>query len=159
MTYGRKSFWKHIKNALVWLAGSSIFGIAPLLFLQLINLMSEEDVCAKEIHHLLQDGVILFVSCAITGSVVIDFIISKFKVKGWLPIFAIYVSPFCILGYLFLKYLLKYVQYGDQHDFGPGSLTTRLTVGFLIIYCTFVKTIYYIKQEDARNNFNIQYHS
>lgn len=150
MTYRKTQFGKHIRNSLIWLAGVSLFGFAPLLFLHLINIMSEEDICAKEIDHLIQGGVILFVSCAITGSVVIDFIISKFKVRGWFAIFAIYVSPFCMLTYLFLKYLLIYVQYGDQHDFGPGSFTTMITVGFSIIYCLCVKTIYYIKEEDAR---------
>jgi hypothetical protein len=147
----RKPFWKHVRNSIFWIAGNSLFGLAPLLFLQLISVLSGENICSKETEQLIQDGVILFVSCAIIGSVVIDFILSEFKIKGWLLFFAIYISPFCILIYIFLNYLLIYVQYSDEHDFGPGSFTTWLTAGFAIIYCIFVKTIYYIKQEEARH--------
>lgn len=159
MTHRKKVLGGLLKIRLFGWQVIAFFCLAPLLFLQLIDVMSEENVGAKEIDHFIQDGVILFVMCAIAGTVVFDFITARFSVKGWLPFFAVYISPFCILSYLFLKYLLKYVQLGDQHDFGPGALTTRLAVGFLIIYCIAVKTIYYIKQEDAGNNFNLQYHS
>jgi hypothetical protein len=112
--------------------------------------MSEEQICSKEIEQLIQDAVVLFVACAITGSIAVDFILSKFKVSGWFPFFAIYISPFCMLAYLFLKYLLLYVRYDDQHEFGPGSLSVLLIAGFSVTYCIFVKTIYNIRQEDAR---------
>lgn len=151
----KNPFWKHFSNAFAWLAGVSFFGLSPLLFLEIINVMSEEDVAAKEINHLLKGRVILFAACAITGSVVFDFIVAEFKVKGWLPVFAIYVSPFCMLAYLFLKYSLVYVQFGHEHDLGPGILSTRLTVAFSILYCLIAKTIYYLKEENARHQFNL----
>ncbi len=151
-------FLKHIKKSIVWLAGSVLFGFAPLLFLYLINWMSEENLCAREIEYLLSGGYVLFVFVALTGTVVFDLLKSNFRVSGWAAAFAIYISPFCVLTYVFLKYLLKYVQYADQAEFGIGSTTIRLSVGFMILYCLFAKTIYYLKQ-NAGNDNDIQYPS
>ncbi len=148
----------HLKKSIVWFAGAVLFGFAPLIFLYIINWMSEENLCAREIEYLLRGGYVFFVFVALTGSVVLDLLIARFRVSDWTATFAIYISPFCVLAYVFLKYLLKYVQYADQAAVGTGSLTGRLSVGFMIIYCLFVKTIYYLKQ-NAGNYNDIQYRS
>jgi len=145
-------FLTHLKKSIVWLAGSVLFGFAPLIFLYLINWMSEENLCAREIEYLLSGGFVVFVFIALTGAVVFDLLKARFRVSGWIATFAIYISPFCVLTYIFLKYLLKYVQYADQAEFGLGSTTTRLSVGFMILYCLFVKTIYYLKQNAGNDN-------
>lgn len=142
-----KLLWKHFRKSATWLAGASVFGLAPLLFLQFINVMSGENLSGREIGQLIRDGIILFVSCAITGSVVLDCILSKFRVKGWLGFIAIYISPFIMLTYLFLKYLQLYVQFDDQHEFGPGSITIEATIAFSVIYCLLVKAFYYMREE------------
>jgi hypothetical protein len=147
MTGQNKPSGKHFKKSLVWLAGSSLIGFAPLLFLKFINVLSEENLSAKEMEHIIEDGVILFVLCSITGTVVFDFILSKIPVKGWLPVLGIYVSPFLMLTFLFLKYLQVYVQFDDVHEFGPGTVTIWITVIFSVIYCLAVKSIYYWKEE------------
>ncbi|HLA53451.1 MAG TPA: hypothetical protein VK618_09115 [Flavitalea sp.] len=151
-------FLTHLKKSIVWLAGSTLFGFAPLIFLYLINWMSEENLCAREIDYLLSGGFVVFVFVALTGTVVFDLLKARFRVSGWTATFAIYISPFCVLTYVFLKYMLKYVQYADQAEFGLGSTTARLSVGFMILYCLFVKTIYYLKQ-NAGNDNDIRYPS
>jgi len=152
MVYQGPVFLTHLKKSIVWLVGSVLFGFAPLIFLYLINWMSEENLCAREIEHLLSGGYILLVFIALTGTVVFDLLKARFSVSGWTAIFAIYLSPFFVLTYVFLKYMLKYVQYADQAKFGLGSTTTRLSVGFMILYCLFVKTIYYLKQHAGNDN-------
>jgi hypothetical protein len=135
---------------LIWVAGTAVFAFMPLLFLLLINTMSGENMSVMEIDHISEAKVIVFICCAVMGAVVFNFIMSPFKVKGWLSIFAIYISPVCFLAYLFLKYLLLYVQFAEQHDFGPGLLTTRFTILFTIAYSILVKTVLNIKHHHAR---------
>lgn len=155
MSSSKRFYGKHFISALVWVSFAGMFAYAPLFFLQWINAMSEENISMMEINHLLKAKMIIFVACAITATVVFDFIVSEPKISGWLPFFAIYLAPFCMFVYLFLKYLLVYVQLGDQHDFGPGSLTTQLTVLFAIVYSVLAKTLYYIKKDYAGRSLHL----
>ena len=139
----------------MWVFFTFLIGLSPLIFLHIIDYMSAGDRFAeKEIDTLIRLRSFLFVACAITGAVAITFIFSKFTVKGWMSAFAIYVAPFCMLAYLFVKYLLVYVQFAEDHDFGPGNFTTWITISFSIVYSTFVKTIQFQK-EDARLNIHL----
>lgn len=154
MNNEKKPFLTYFGKSLAWVAGVGLFGLSPFLMLQFINILSKEDIASMEMDHLLQGRFILFVACAATGSVVFDFITSKIKMKGWLPAFAVYITPFCILAYLFVKYLLLYVQLPD-HGYGPGSLSTRLCLLFSTLYCIFGKTLYYIKKDHAGPGYKI----
>lgn len=129
-------------DSVLWVGGIAVFGIAPLLFLWFISFLSTEQIADKEIEALYEVKAVLFMCCTLTGTVLMNFFRSGIKVKGWLQFFAVYVFPFVLLGYLFLKYLQVYVQFNDIHDFGPGKVTTLLVIVFTFIYAVGVRMIY-----------------
>lgn len=151
----KKSRSKHFFDAIAWVAGTALIGFAPILFLNFISWLSEEHIAEKEIEQLAATRYFLFVCCSITGAIVVSFITSAIRLKGWLVNFAVYVTPFLMLTYLFLKYLMLYVQLGDQHDYGPGIMGTRLTIVFSILYCVLSRTIFNINLENAGRNINL----
>jgi hypothetical protein len=155
MNNSNKNFLTHFKKSVLWFIGNAAFAAAPFIFLYCINELSEEDVSIKEIHALIETGVLGFVCCAITGAAAVSFIMSGHRVRGRLQVFAIYISPFCMLFYLFLKYLLVYVQYDDQHSFGAGSITMYFLIAFTILYSILVRTIHYIKEDYARHRIDL----
>lgn len=145
----------HFIDALIWVTGAALFGLSPFVFLHLINWMSEDHIADKELEQLADIKYMLFVCCAITGAVLIDFFRSEIKLHGWLIKFAIYVTPFVMLVYVFLKYLLLYIQLDDQHDFGPGNTATKLTVVFGVLYSLLTRTIFNIKSENAGRTIDL----
>jgi hypothetical protein len=54
-----------------WFLGNTIIGLAPLLFLIIINPALNNDQ-SEEIGHLLKGGIILFVCCALMGDVIVS---------------------------------------------------------------------------------------
>ncbi len=143
MPESKKIYGNYFLKAVAWLVGASAFAIAPFIFLHIINVMSEENMAVREIDHLVKGAFILFSCCAITGSIVFDFIVSPIKIKGWLRVMVIYLSPFLLIAYLFLQYLVVYIQYEEVHAFGPGSSTITITIFYTIVYSLFAKTVYY----------------
>lgn len=155
MAVSGRSYATHFVSALIWVTGVTLFAFMPMLFLWLINYTSKENLSVMEIDHLLEGKVVIFTGCALVGAAVFSFITSPFRVQGWLRIFAIYVSPVCFLIYLFLKYLLIYVQFGEQHDYGPGTLTTTISITFSVVYSLLVKTILNIRYDNAGRHYGI----
>jgi hypothetical protein len=134
---------RNFMKALLWLIIAGSFAMMPFIALAVINELSEVNVAAKEIAHLIKGVFIVFVCCAICGAVVADFIVSKIKIKHWLTFIAIYLSPFALLLYLCSQYLTVYIQYEDLHPFGPGTRAVKVLVTFTIIYALAAKTYYY----------------
>lgn len=155
MNLQQYSYWYYFANAVKWTLGTFLFAMAPYLFLLFIGWLSEESVTERELKALDDVRFLVFACCAITGSIVWEFIRSPIVINGGLSKFAVYISPFLLLLYLFLKYLLVYVQFDDLHDFGPGLTGTRMTVVFSVLYALFAKTLLYIKSDHARRNIDL----
>lgn len=147
MPSSKIDYLKNLPRAIVWTVGTTFFALAPLITLYVINLMSEENIARREIQHMFQDGIFLVAACALAGSIVFDFLVTKNPVRSWLISFVIYMLPFLILIILFTHYLFVYIQLGDQHEFGPGAGTTKLILALVVCYCIFVKTVYLSKKE------------
>src|SRR5687768_5483579 len=109
---------KFFFRGLLWSAGVWLFAFAPILFLQFIGWLSEEEVTEKELKRLNEVAYPVFICCAIMGSVLTSFWGSRTRMHSALGYFAVYVAPFVLLTYVFLKYLLVYIQYGSVHDLG-----------------------------------------
>jgi|GEM_PF-1609156 len=139
--YLRKTFW--------WLMGNTVFGLAPLLFMCIVYLVAQQKAGNSEISHLIHEGVIPFVCVAIMGSVLVDFALSGFAMKGW-GILAVYICPCCIMSILCIEYLLVTLKIIDDSCFNLDSLTTIIVIGLSFVYCIFTKTNLYIK-EDTRH--------
>ena len=149
MSSSQNNYWKYVPRAIIWTVGTSLFALAPLIIVYVINIMSEEQIARREIQHLLADGIFLVTGCALTGSILFDFLVSKRRAQNWLLSIAIYVLPFAAIIFLFTRYLFMYIQLGDQHEFGPGTANTKLMLVILALYCVFVKTIYLARKDQS----------
>lgn len=150
-----RSYGQHFSDALTWCIGTTLFGLCPYLFLLFIGWLSEEGVTDRELAALADVRYIVFVCCTVTGAVVFSFIRARITIKGALPFFAVYISPFLLLLYVFLKFLLVYVQLEDVHDFGPGIMGTRMIIVFSVLYSLLAKTLYFIKRDYAGRNIDL----
>jgi hypothetical protein len=152
-------FIKFYFRALVWLAAVALIGAAPVLFLQFIGWLSQEDLTGRELEAISEVRYSVFVCCAIVGSVFMTWIQGGVKLKSNFAKFAIYWSPMLLLVYLFLKYLLLYVQFSDMHNFGPGNLSTSLVAAYTFVYGLFGRTLYEIKKYYAGRYIDLHHTS
>jgi hypothetical protein len=139
---------KFLVSGFLWSAGVWLFAFAPILFLHFIGWLSEEEVTEKELKKLNEVGYSIFICCAITGSVLMTFWRSRASMHTALGYFTVYLAPFFLLAYVFLKYLLVYIQYGSVHDFGPGARSTLVIIIFSALYTVIARTIYIFKTTD-----------
>jgi hypothetical protein len=149
------SLFRNFINAVIWLAGASLFAILPFLFLQLIGWLSEEEVTRRELVAIADVRYIVFVCCALTGAVFMSFVSSPVKVTSVLGIFAIYLSPFIMALYLLLNYLLLYIQYNNVHEYGPGESALVLVEIFTVVYCLGGRTLLGMKMSYRSNHSDV----
>jgi hypothetical protein len=142
MTQLRYSYylWKSLK----WTVGNALFGLTPLLFMCLVYTLGIEKA-HHEIEHLILDGVIIFVSCAIMGAVLVDFALTDYALRSS-GIFAIYMVPCFIVGIVCLNYLFINLKSVPVDRFSLSSPTTILVVLLSFFYCLFVKTHLFISE-------------
>src|SRR4051812_42896075 len=100
-----RPYGEYLFRTFKWLTTNIIFGLFPLLFMCMIQKVTDGKVGGMEIEHFMADGVVLFVWCAIMGSVAVDFFLAGYRL-GSFEIFAYYFAPFCILLFVTLQYLL-----------------------------------------------------
>lgn len=146
----RLPYTSYLARTLKWTIANGIIGLAPLLFMWSISLLSDGKAGSTECVHLIKDGAILFVCCAMMGSVVIDFKLAGFDLSGW-RFLAVYVSPFAILGILLLIDILIYFHAIDNNAFSLNSRISIIVIPLSIFYCILAKTNLYIK-EDSRHD-------
>jgi hypothetical protein len=72
------TIWRYLIKSVKWCLGNTIFGLAPLILLYIVFAMSHSSVFEDKINELISDGVILFVCCAITGAIVVEYWVSDF---------------------------------------------------------------------------------
>jgi hypothetical protein len=147
------SYWQYYRKSVSWVLGNAFFGLLPLLFMMFIQAVSEKKVGSEEIQHLIQDGVVLFVCCAIIGAVLVEFILSGQRLKistvyGWTAI------PFSIFLIILTDYFLINLKAIDHSCFHLDSLTSKVVIGLTFVYCTFTKANLYL-MEDTKHDYNI----
>lgn len=140
------TFFDYYKKTIKWMIGNTIIGLAPLLFLKLMNTMSKGRICEVAITRIIHDGVILFVCCAIMGSIVVDFILGGHKLQSG-RYFLIIVIPVIVLALLLLAYFLMSLDQVSQNAFQVNTPVTISVIAFSIIYCIFAKTHLFIKED------------
>ncbi|HVY73683.1 MAG TPA: hypothetical protein VG890_02575 [Puia sp.] len=143
-------YWLYLRRAFLWVVGNTIFGLAPLIFMAFVFMTSEGKVGSDEMTHLIHDGVVLFVCCAVMGAVLVEFALAGFVMKGS-AIIAIYAVPFFILALISIDYLFIHLRIIDGTCFDLSSKTSKFVMIFSSGYATFTKADLYIK-EDMRHD-------
>ena len=138
--------WACLGKAFSWFLANAAFGLAPLLFLLLINPWLIKHEASPAIHELLRGGIILFVCCALMGAAVIDIVQSKTHFKNF-AYFAINVSPFVLLGIICILYLLIILGHVDEKVFTSLSGFYVFVIIFTVLYCTLAK--YFLFYEEV----------
>jgi hypothetical protein len=151
MTQLRYSYylWKSLK----WTVGNAIFGLTPLLFMCLVYAIGMEKA-HHEIEHLILDGVIIFVSCAIMGAVLVDFALTDYALKST-GVFAIYLIPCFIVVYVCLNYLFINLKSVPVERFSLSSPVTVWVVLASFFYCVFVKTSLYLNESKSNSHAHL----
>lgn len=141
----RVSHFEYYIKSFKWLLGNAVIGLSPLLFMLAIKIISERNICDEEIEHLISDGVILFVCCAIMGSILIDFILGGHKLSSGVKILVVYL-PLLILAFLLLDYFLM-TQRMTTNTFHLSTPVSKFVILFSFVYCIFSKTVLYMKED------------
>jgi len=135
-------------KTVIWIIGNALFGLAPYLFMKLINFIAVNPNSTHDIQHFINDGSVLFVCSALMGSVVIDTLIDKHQYDN-LVTFALIMSPFAVLFLLLTVYLLVVFKAVNDHYFSSNSWLYYFTIGFSIVYCTLAK--YNLFKREVKN--------
>jgi len=130
--------WACLLKAFGWVTANAAFGLAPLIFLRLINPVLSRHEAGHEIHELIKGGTVLFVCCALMGAAVIDLVQSKIKFSNF-AFFALYVIPFIILAIICLLYLLIILGHVNENLFTSFSDLYIFIILFTLFYCTMAK--------------------
>jgi hypothetical protein len=138
-----------LRKSVFWLIGNALFGLLPLIFMKFIFLMSDKKAGGEEIKHLIEDGVIQFVCCAICGASLVDLALSGEKMKIS-KAYAWGIIPVVIVGLLLTNYILIILKVIDHTCFHIGSNTSLIIISLTVIFCILVKTRLYIKEETKR---------
>lgn len=138
--------------AIGWFLGNSVIGLAPILFLIIINPALDKDQ-SNEISHHLKSGILLFVCCALMGDVIIEIIIEKISFNRW-AIFTFYVSPFIILVSVCFMYLLKLLGHLRGDVFSSWSNVLAIVIVFTTGYCVSGKYRIYNHHRKAKTSSN-----
>ena len=130
----------------MWVLGNVFFGLIPLVFISFIYALSAGKAGYKEIQHLIHDGIVLFVCTSITGSVLVDLMLSGITMKvslffGFLVI-PVIVFAFALAGYSLIS--LKIIESSDLEKKPSGYIIVMVLA---ITSCIFVKTFLYIKEK------------
>jgi hypothetical protein len=132
-------------KTIVWLLGNTFFGLAPLLLMIWIKKVSSNPNAAHEVYHLVNDGLILFVCCAIMGAVVVDILIFRHKFENIVS-FALTLSPISVLFMVLLVYLLIIFKVLSESYFSTESWIYYFVIIFSVVYCTLAKYTMYKKE-------------
>ncbi len=143
---GKSTYWHYLRKTTLWLVGNIVFGLAPLLFMCGVYMIAQKNVGANEIQTFIHEGVVLFVLCAIMGSILLDYALGGYSFTA-MQIFTIFIFPFGILGILCLNYLFIKLKVITDDRFDLSSYTTILVVGLSLIYCLIAKTNLFIRED------------
>ena len=142
----RHYFWKSFK----WLFGNVCWGLIPLWFVIFVNIVSDGKTGYDEIQHIItRDGAILFVCCAIMGSVMVDYVLTGSIMKIWHAYRLLLIPGFIVL-LLLTDYALILAKIINYSCFSLNSWTSKIVIALTILFSIFIKTEINIK-EDRRH--------
>jgi hypothetical protein len=149
-----KVYTQYLKKTFLWVVGNTIFGLAPLLFMCFVRLISGNKIGNSEIDSLIHEGAIPFLCCAIMGAIAVEFLLSGYLFRS-VQIFAIYLYPLFILSIISIDYLFISLRIVTPQTFNLSSETSIFVIILSFGYCLFAKTKLYIKegiQHEQRHN-------
>jgi hypothetical protein len=144
------AYWEYLWKTTKWFVGNFLFGIAPIVFMTCIYVISEFKFGNIQIDSLVHEGVILFVLCAIMGSIALDYALGGYSFKGW-EIFHIFIVPLGILLLVCLNYLLICLTILDPTRFDIASYTSWICYAISMGYIMLQKTNLLIKEDAVRD--------
>lgn len=142
-------YWPYFRKSIVWVFGNACFGLTPLLFMLFVNMVSGHKVGSEEISHLINDGVVLFVCCAILGAALIELMLSGMKMKIS-HAYSIGIVPLFILALILTDYFLINLKVIDTSCFMLSSGTSKIVILFSTVFCIFTKANLYIREATRR---------
>lgn len=134
-------YWKSLKMFLL----NFLFGLFPLVLVWFINVMFG-GINTEEQKHLIRDGVVIFVSIACMGGVMVEFLLSRHKFRGP-KILAIFLFPVALMWIVGVEYLLVVVKKIDHNVFDLDSSSTIFVFLLSFIYSTFAKANLYFLED------------
>lgn len=140
------TYQTYLIKSFTWVVGNAFFGLLPLLFMQFIYWVSENRLGKDEIDHLVHDGVVLFVCCAVLGAVLVEFILSGQRLKISETIRRIAI-PIFIFVLILMDYFLINLKVIDKSCFDISSTTSSVVMVLSLYYCIFTKFRLYVKEE------------
>jgi hypothetical protein len=137
-------------KALKWFVLNAAFGIFPLILMGVVNWLTSGKEGQPQIDHLIYEGgVVLFVSIAIMGAVAVDYLLSGIKCSG-IEIFALYIFPSFIAGFISLEFLLVCLHKLNKFALGIQGKKTIILIIISFFYCTLTKATFYLKEDSTR---------
>lgn len=137
---------KYFKKTLIWGIGNAVFGLAPLIFMCVILILTGHKIGHWEVDALIHEGLVPFVCCAIMGSVVVDFMLADLLFKP-VQVFVVYVFPLFVLSIISIDFLLVTLGSISSQCFNLSSLTTIFVAIFSLGYCLFAKPYLHIEED------------
>src|SRR5258705_7739185 len=96
---GKSTYRDYLRKTAWWLFGNLVFGLAPMIFMVIVFITAQQKIGSTEIHQFIHDGVVLFVFCAIMGSIMCDYAIGGYTFKSF-QVFTIFIFPILVLAIL-----------------------------------------------------------
>ena len=152
------TLWDYTWKSIKWCAGNALFALFPVLVLRFVVLVSTNPVFKNKLNDLIEDGVILFVCCAIVGATFVEFLISRFKYTAN-EIILIFVTPLVMHGLLAVEYILMISHVIDKQPFFMTSWTSKIVISFSTIYCILGKANYYIREDERHEQQRVQHNN
>lgn len=139
-------WWKAFK----WFSFNAGFGLFPLLLMGVVSWLTKGTEGDRQIDHLIYEGgIVLFVAIAIMGAVMIDYLQLGIKFSSS-EIFAIFIFPACIAGFITLEFVLVCLHKLNKHALGLYSKKTITLLFLAFVYCTFTRATFFIKEDSQK---------
>lgn len=142
------TYFNYLKKSFCWLLGNFAFGLGPLLLMGIVYIVSEHKYGFDDIMKLIHEGAILFVCCAMMGSVLVDFLLAGYRLRGS-EVFATFIFPFALLAIVALEYLFIILKIINTDCFNIFSGNSIFVVGCSFGYCLLIKTNLLIKEDTS----------
>jgi len=130
-----------------WAATNYIAGFAPMLMMIIMKSVRQSPEIERELFHLANDGLPLFVSCAIMASVVFDTTDEAERINNWFTRFFFTKLPYVVFAFLLLVYILVIVGWLPEHYFGYQSWVYIFILSLSNFYSILARIYCYHKEE------------
>jgi hypothetical protein len=142
----REKFQAYVWKSLFWYFGNLAIGCIPVLFMGLVFLASRGKLGFDDMQKQIHEGAVLFVSVAMIGGVMVDFLQSESKYTGR-QIVVIILAPIGAISVLLLEYLFVVLKIINTDCFNITSGSSTFVLGFSIVYCVLNKINLLIRED------------